>query len=257
MPTHRFQSVVEPSIAAIPLRERSRGRSVSVLTAQDKAALTSISSVVELRKGDFAYRAAAPADSIYNLVQGVVKTFVSRPDETAHVSGFHFPGDIFGLAERGEYIEAAEAIVPAVAYKIPIGALEDLLSSNKGLAVRFIHRLAHGLRAKHRHALLLSRHDAVGKVAMFLRMLEGLGGARGPGGTLYFPMTRSDAADYVGLTLEAVSRAFNLLAKQRIVAFVDRHHFHVLDRERLDAVSEGMKDALAARPKSTARKRAK
>ena len=131
-------------------------------------------------KGAFAYRAQARADSIYNLVQGVVKTFVSLSDETTHVSGFHFPGDIFGLAEQGEYIDAAEAIVPAVAYKIPLGALEDLLSSNRELAVRFMHRLAHGLRAKHRHALLLSRHDAVGKIAMFLRMLEGLGQARGP-----------------------------------------------------------------------------
>lgn len=257
MPTHRFQSVAEPSIAAISLRERSRGRPVAVLTAQDKAALAAISSVVELRKGDFAYRALAPADSLYNLVQGVAKTFVARPDETTHVSGFHFPGDIFGLAEQGEYIESAEAIVPTIAFKIPIGALEDLLSSNRGLAVRFVHRLAHGLRVKHRHALLLSRHDAVGKVAMFLRMLESVGGARGPGGTIYFPMTRSDAADYVGLTLEAVSRAFNLLGKQRIVAFVDRHHFHILDRERLDAVNLGIKDALAARAKSTARKRAK
>ena len=186
-----------------------------------------------------------------------MKTFVSLPDETAHVSGFHFPGDIFGLAEQGEYIDAAEAIVPAVAYKIPLGALENLLSSNRGLAVRFMHRLAHALRAKHRHALLLSRNDAVGRIAMFLRMLEGLGQARGPGGTLYFPMTRSDAAGYVGLTLEAVSRAFNLLEKQGIVAFVDRHHFHILDRGCFDALSAGMKDALAARPKSMARKRAK
>ena len=70
-------------------------------------------------------------------------------------------------------------------------------------------------------------------------------------------MTRSDAAGYVGLTLEAVSRAFNLLEKQGIVSFVDRHHFHILDRGCLDALSAGMKDALATHPKSMARKRAK
>jgi CRP-like cAMP-binding protein len=256
MPTRRFQ-IAEPTVTAIPLRERSRGQPISVLTAADKAALTSISSVVELRKGGIAYRAQASADSIYNLVQGVVKTVVSLPGDTRHVSGFHFPGDIFGLTEQGEYIDTAEAIVPTVAYRIPVGALEELLLSDSALGMRLTHRLVHALRVKHRHALLLCRHDAVGKIAMFLRMLEGRGRARGPRATIYFPMTRSDAADYVALTLEAVSRAFNLLEKKDIVSFVDRHHFHILDHGRLDALSAGMKGALAIRPKSTVRQRAK
>jgi CRP-like cAMP-binding protein len=211
---------------------------------------------VELPKGAFAYHALAPANAIYNLVQGVVKTFVRLPDETTHVSGFHFPGDLFGLAEEGEYIDAAEAIVPSTVFKIPMGALEDLLSNHRGLAVRLVHRLAHALRVKHRHALLLSRRDAVGRIAMFLLMLEGLGDTRRHGGALYFPMTRSDAADYIGLTLEAVSRGFTLLEKRGIVSFVDRHHCQILDRQRLHALSIGIKDARTARPRSAARKRA-
>jgi CRP/FNR family transcriptional regulator, anaerobic regulatory protein len=257
MPSRRFRFVAEPSIAAIPLREPSRGRRVSLLTPSDKAALMAIGSVVELPKGSLAYRAQAAADCVYNLVQGVVKTFVRLPDETTHVSGFHFPGDMFGLAEEGEYIDAAEAIVPSIVFKIPLGALEDLLSSHRGLAVRLVQRLAHALRVKHRHALLLSRRDAVGRIATFLLMLEGVGDTRRPGGTLYFPMTRSDAADYIGLTLEAVSRGFALLEQRGIVTFVDRHHCQILDRPRLVASSIGVKDALASRPRSTARKRAR
>jgi CRP-like cAMP-binding protein len=168
-----------------------------------------------------------------------VKTFQILPNGTSHISGFHFSGDVFGLAEEGRYLETAEAIVPSVVYKIRFSAFETLLSQNASLAVKFLCKLADSQRRKQHHALILDRDDAVGKIAMFLRLLENAGRPRGAGGTTYVPMTRSDIAKYVGLTLEAVSRAVRALEDRGVVKFVDLHHFHVLDHLTFNALSEG------------------
>jgi CRP-like cAMP-binding protein len=161
-----------------------------------------------------------------------------------HISGFHFAGDMLGMAQEGRYIESAEAIVPVVAFKFPVAAFETLLSQNGELAVRILCKLADEIRRKDHHALILDRQDAMGKIAMFLLMLEDARQTRGPSGTIYFPMMRLDVAKYVGLTLETVSRAFHLLERHAIAKFIDRHHFHVLDRERLEALSAGTAEAM-------------
>jgi CRP-like cAMP-binding protein len=212
---------------------------VALLTAHDKAALMAVGTLVRMPKGAVAYRAFTPADCVYNLVEGVLKTSLTLPDASTHISAFHFAGDVFGMAEQGQYVESAEAIVPVAAYKIRLAEFEMLLARDGGLAVRMLCKLTDDLRRKQRHALILDRPDAVGKMAMFLLLLADAGQARGAGSTTYFPMLRSDAANYVGLTLEAVSRALHALEKQGVVEFVDRHHFHVLDRTRLQALSAG------------------
>jgi CRP-like cAMP-binding protein len=260
MAERRVPFRIEPQIVAVPFSDRSRGRAVPLLTPADKEALSAIGTVIRVPKGGTAYRSEAPADNIYNLVEGVLKTVQVLPDQSTHISGFHFAGDLFGLAEQGKYIDSAEAIVPVVAYQIPRPALEGLLTRDGGLAVRILCKLADELRKKNRHALILDREDAVGKIAMFLLMLEDARQSRGPGGTVYFPMMRLDVAKYVGLTLETVSRAFHLLERLAIVKFIDRHHFHVLDRERLEALSAGTAETIPTitpKPKPAARAPAK
>jgi CRP/FNR family transcriptional regulator, anaerobic regulatory protein len=266
MATRRFNVTIEPGVSAIPFRARSRGRALPLLTDDDASALAAISTIERWPKGAVAYRARSPADSVYNLVQGVVKTYDTRPDKSVSVSGFHFAGDVFGLAEQGQYLESAETVVPAVAFRIPLDRLEALLARDAGLGVRILCKLTDDLRKKHRHAMILSRNDALGKFAMFLSMLEDLS-QRSAERDTYFPMMRSDAAQFIGLTLEAMSRTSNALERARVVEFVDRHHFRILDRERFEELlagtyrpPAGRKRTPRARPKPTPagrRKRAK
>lgn len=254
MTERRRPFTTEPRLSAVPYASRSRGRALPVLTKEDRAALIGISTVVRIPKGATVYRAAAPADSVYNIVEGVLKTtYRVGPDVSAHVSGFYFAGDILGVAQEGRYVETAEAIVPVVAYKIGVPALEALLSQNGELAVRVLCKLMDEIRRKDHHALILDRQDAMGKIAMFLLMLEEARQARGPGGTIYFPMMRMDVARYVGLTLETVSRAFHLLERHAIAKFIDRHHFHVVDRDRLEALSAGTAEAMPTITRKTAK----
>jgi CRP-like cAMP-binding protein len=244
MAKRRPPFAIEPRIAAIPFGDRSLGRAQPLLTTADKAALTAVGKLIRVPKGVLAYRSASAAENVYNLVEGVLKTFQVLPNASTHISGFHFPGDLFGLAEQGKYVDSAEAVVSVAAYEIPRAALETLLVRDGGFAVRILCKFADELRKKNRHALILDRQDAVGKLAMFLLMVEDARQSRGPGGTVYFPMTRVDVGKYVGLTLESVSRAFHLLERLAVVKFIDRHHFHVLDRVRLEALSAGTTETI-------------
>ncbi len=264
MPARRLHLTMEPRIAAVPLRERSRGRIVSLLDETESSALAAIGTLVHLPKGEIAYRAKGAADSVYNLVQGVVKTYDILPDDSISVSGFHFAGDMFGLAEQGQYVESAAAVIPSVAFRIPLDALESLLTRNTSLGARLLCKAADELRKNRRHARILCRNDALGRFALFLRMLEEIGTQRGPDTVTYFPMSRGDAAQFVGLTLEAMSRASSALERARVVRFIDRHHFAITDRARFEELLEsalppgvGRAKAPKALPGPAARKRTK
>lgn len=264
MPTRRFHVTIEPRVSGVPFRERSRGRPVSLLDEADTSALAAMGTIVQWPKGAPAYRAKGAADSIYNLVQGVVKTYDILPDDSISVSGFHFAGDLFGLAEQGQYVELAEAVIPSVAFRIPLDALEAHLARNAALGMRLLCKAADELRKQRRHALILARNDALGRFAMFLRMLEELVPARGADAVIYFPMSRGDAAQFIGLTLEAMSRASSGLEKARVVKFLDRHHFQIADRQRFDQLLAGTYQPAVGRakpakpvPGATPRKRTK
>jgi CRP/FNR family transcriptional regulator len=89
-----------------------------------------------------------------------------------------------------------------------------------------------------RHAFLLSSRRTSSKLAMFLQMLEQLEGARGDAtGEIYLPMDRTDIAEYTGMSLAALSRAFRTLTTRGILQCRNRRHVRIADRERFDALA--------------------
>ena len=94
-------------------------------------------------------------------------------------------------------------------------------------------KLCHELREAQRHALILARHRAQVRLAMFILMLARSQEARNENETdIYLPMTRSDIADYLGLTLATVSRSFRMLEGSDFVRFSNRRHLRILSIER-------------------------
>jgi CRP/FNR family transcriptional regulator len=249
----------EPRIVAVPFLERSRGRAVSLLTASEAAELSAMAEPVRFGKGETIYRANTPVDSLYNLVQGVAKTFRIVGSGGTHVTRFLFPGDVLGLGEQGHYVDTAETLVPCLAYGIPVKEFSALLDRSGSLAVRMACRLAHDLRETQHQSVIIARNDAPGRIVMFLELLGRADLRQGPGGTSYLPMSRSEIAQFVGLTIEAVSRAFSKLEQQKILASVDRHHFHIVDRERFQAMCDGaeLKEVTRRRGGNDAKRRNK
>jgi CRP/FNR family transcriptional regulator len=82
---------------------------------------------------------------------------------------------------------------------------------------------------------------------MFLQLLEQIQAARGERSTeIYLPMSRSDIGEYVGMSLEAVSRAFRGLTTRGIIKSRDRRHLKIMDRSTFDKIADDTNTSLAA-----------
>jgi len=225
-----------PNIVA-PGLWREAGHPGQVLTEEERTQLAVISTVARFAKGELLYRKGDRADAVFNLIGGVVKSYKTQEDGSPHIAGFLFPDDLIGLAEEGTYINTAEAITAVSAYRIPTSALEARLRKNAALEYNVICKLCHELREAQRHAFLLTRRHALAKVGLFLEMLESLQAGRGEHtDEIYLPMTRTDIGNYIGISLEAVSRSLRALAARGIIGLRNRHHVKILDRARLAAV---------------------
>jgi CRP/FNR family transcriptional regulator len=209
-----------------------------VLTDEQRAHIAAISSVVRFRQGEEIYREGDCADVVFNIIMGVVKSYRFLPNARRHIVGFLFPDDLFGLAEDGRYVNSAKAATVVCAYRMAVPALEARLRKDADLEFHVICKLCCELREAQRHAFILSRHHALTRVGLFLQMLENVQAARGEGtGEIYLPMSRSDIGDYIGVSLEAVSRSFRALSSRGVIVFRNRRHVKIIDHDRLNDIA--------------------
>jgi CRP/FNR family transcriptional regulator len=186
------------------------------------------------------YHEAAPASSLFVVGEGAVKAFRDLPSGKRRVASFLFRGDVFGLAENGRYLNTARTITHVNLYRLPIDKLTELLKHDAELQFKVLCKVTHELRQAQRRAIVVSRRDAAGRLAMFLLMIKThLIDDLHPD-TISLPMSRSDIADYLALSLEAVSRAAAELARRKLVQFEGRHLARVLDAKRLGALAAAM-----------------
>jgi CRP-like cAMP-binding protein len=204
-----------------------------LLTARQRRQLSAIATIVRLPARRTLFRENAPATAIFVCTDGVVKAFRELPSGKRRVAAFLFPGDLLGLAEKGRYVNTTRTVTPAVFHRIQRDELIAMLKGDADLQFHVLCKVTHELRKAQRHAIVLGRREAIGRVAMFLMMLEERTqrGARTP--LIPVAMSRTDIADYLALSLEAVSRATSELARRGIVEFPDRYTARVLDRDRL------------------------
>lgn len=227
----------------------SAGELRQLLTDNERAQLATIAAIVRFKKGEEIYSVGAPADTIFNIISGVVKSYV--PYDGEHIGAFLYPQDLCGLSEEGRYVNSATAVTPVTAYALPTPALRRALSKDAELEFHVIVKLCHELRQAQRHALLLAQRHALPKLAMFLQLQEHLQTTDNrPMTEIYLPMDRKDVAEYVGLSLAAVSRGFGDMAAQRLIKTRDRRHIRIVDRKALERLADGADHRPArARPK--------
>ncbi|WP_297840988.1 helix-turn-helix domain-containing protein [uncultured Roseibium sp.] len=172
------------------------------------------------------YYEGDPAKRLYELVKGSVMLYKLLPDGRRQVVEVLRPGDIFGLAGSDENDCTAETLTNAEIQEIDLKQVER----SDALQRTLTRCLTNQMRVLHEHAVLLGRKSAVERVASFLMHLvpdRGGVGCVGPiddsddGFDLRLHMTRQEIADYLGLTIETVSRVVSDL-KRRGVIRVDR-----------------------------------
>jgi len=213
------------------------GRAKQLLSDEERARLATFASIVRLKKGEQVYAAGDPAKAVFNIISGVVKAYKQMPDGALHVASFLYPEDLLGLSEEGRYANSAEAITPVTAYRLTLEALQRL-SKDAELEFHVITKLCHELREAQRHAVLLAQKHALSKLAMFLQLQEHIQSTNGALSEIYLPMNRSDIADYVSMSLAAVSRGFRTLVSRGVINYRDRRHVTIIDREVFDKLAK-------------------
>jgi CRP/FNR family nitrogen fixation transcriptional regulator len=154
------------------------------------------------------------------------------PDGRRQISAFHLVGDIFGLENGGVHRFTAEAVVETTVCLIRRQSLEMLAETDMVVSRNLLGMTATQLQHAEDHMLLLGRKSALERVAAFvLEMDKRLTAA----GVMSLPMTRRDIADYLGLTLETVSRALSQLLEAGTLGFIGKTQREIvlLNRQRL------------------------
>ena len=227
-----------PAIRAFDPWASSSGRMRQLLTDDERGRLAVMSSVVRYKKGEIIYQEGDPANAVFNLNSGVVTAYRKAPDGSEHVVAFLLAQDLFGLSAEGLYTNSTRALTAVTAYRLPVTALRSRLTKDAELEFHVVCKLCQELRQAQRHAFLLSQRSAVTKLAMFLQLFEQLQIAKGePTAEIHLPMARSDIAEYIGITLAAVSRAFRTLTKRVIIRVRDRHHVRIVDRSAFEKIA--------------------
>lgn len=168
------------------------------------------------------FREGDKADRIFQVGEGAVMLYKLLPDGRRQVVELIGPGDVFGLSSLKVYDCSAETLAATQVTAYDRGAVER----SPGL-LRLLSQCVHSqICALHEHAVLLGRKSALERVATFLmrhvphRGQYGCNGprGRGDGAVVHLSMTRQEIADYLGLTIETVSRAFSELRRRGLVS---------------------------------------
>jgi CRP/FNR family transcriptional regulator len=181
-----------------------------------------------------------PAEHLFNITLGTVKVYKLLADGRQQITGFLFPGDFLGLSSDDRYAYSAEAVTPVTYCRFARKKLEQLLADFPQLEHRLLGIASNELAAAQDQMLLLGRKTALEKVASFLLMLSR---RRAKAGLAPSPvriaMTRADIADYLGLTVETVSRVMTQLRKSGVIRLPTADEVWIAERERLEDIAEG------------------
>ena len=236
VPKHRIEKVLsptagEPALQATPFLPPIRHDN-PLLTNSQRMKLAAIGTRVRVPARTVIYKEETPATSVFINAGGVVKAYKDMPSGRRWVTAFLYPADVFGLAENGLYVRTAQAVTDATLYRFNVDVLVETLKSDGELQFKFLCKVTHELREAQRQTIAIGRRDAVGRLAMFLGQLERQGGSH----EIDLPMSRSDIASYLGLSLESVSRATRALEKRGVVRFSGRHLLQIDDPVQFEKI---------------------
>ena len=176
----------------------------------------------------------------YNIVSGAAKLVKELPDGRQQIVGFLLTGDFFGLPVGGAYPCSVEATAETRLCRFRLDQFEVILGRIPALASALRGRLAGDLAAAQEQMLSLGQKSALERLAGFLLQISAQADQFGlPTDPMRLPMTRADIADYLGLTLETVSRSLGKLKERELIAVLGRHDIAVKSVEGLTELAQG------------------
>lgn len=178
------------------------------------------------------------ATHVFEVVEGIVCLYRILPDGTRHILSFRFPGETVGLCSPSTYAYNAQAVGDVWVRRVPVAGVERMLDENPEFARKLLRMASSELNDARDHLMTLAAKSAEAKIADFLVMLARRGKATGEEvREVSLPMTRTDIGDYLGLTIETVSRTFSKLRRSGIIDLPRATRVVVKRMERLEEIA--------------------
>lgn len=180
------------------------------------------------------------AGHVFTLVHGTAKLTRLLPDGREQVLGFRFAGDVVGYTGADHYPFAAQLLTAGQVCRLDRRKLDGLLRRYPALERRLLDLCMQELAATQDQLVTVGRRTAEARVAAFLLSLAEAGRRRNQAGAvLDMPMTRSDIADFLGLTLETVSRTLTAFRRRGWVREPGHARIELVRRDALMELTEG------------------
>ena len=192
------------------------------------AAIRDSGQSVFAKPGQALFSASDAADCVFAMVSGLARTSVMLPDGRRQIIGFHEAGDLLGVTLAENHVHSAEAVTSAKLQMVSRVWLQSMLDLQPNLCRGMISFASRGIEAARRHVVLLGRMTARERLCAFL-----LERPVCDTGLIEIPMPRIDIADYLGLTIETVSRTLTQLRVEGIIRTNAAHVIELTDRKRL------------------------
>lgn len=216
--------------------------SLAICHGLGRQAATRVATIGTLQKvvpGQTVFSEGDQAESVYEVVRGMLRLYKLLPDGRRQITGFLSAGHLLGLVHDELYLYTAEAITEVTLCRYPRTRFDRLVDEVPGFARRLLAVTSDELRAAQDQMLLLGRKTATEKIASFLLMMAERHSDNESMDEVQIPMGRNDVADYLGLTTETVSRALAKLKCQGVITLSTPAHIEFSNRDRLEELAAG------------------
>lgn len=175
---------------------------------------------------------------VYTLREGMLRLFTVLPDGRRQISVFLMRGDFVGLIEDSHYTQTAEAVIPSRLCCFRKDALNAMMEKCPEMHRRLLRMTRKILRDEREKQFLLGRMNPLEKVARFIILCARQARIKGlSDNPVHFAMSRADMADYLGLTVESVSRSFSSLKRQDVIRFSRNRLVSIVNRNILHRIA--------------------
>ncbi len=197
-----------------------------------------ISSEKEFKNKQTVFLQEEESKNLYNITQGNIKIYKLLRDGRIQIIGFLYPGDFFGSYKKGKYNYSAESIGDVKLCVFKQEVLDNYLEKNMNLAKELLHMTSHELTLAQDRIGVLGKLNANQRMAAFIlnisKQRARIGWQDNP---ISLPMVRQDIADYLGLTLETVSRELTKLKTSNLIKVLSSSQIYLRDKASLSVIS--------------------
>lgn len=177
-----------------------------------------------------------PRTHVFEVEEGAIVIYKVLPDGRRQVVSFAYPGDLIGLGSSPEHTLNAQAASRAKVRCIAAQNLDEAAGRDPQLAVKLYRAVSRELSETRSLLVSIGQQTALERVSTFLYSLYKRGEARGDA-MIHLPMRRSDIADFLGLTIETVSRTFTKLRTMGVISVTHGTEVHIDDANELSLLT--------------------